>query len=59
MAVRQAEWSELLPELLEAIARMTGDDYDVIRFRAVCSSWRAAGKRVELMQDHPWMLLLL
>lgn len=57
MAAPLAEWSELLPELLEAIVRMTGDDYDLIRFRAVCSSWRTAGKRVGLMQELPWMLL--
>ncbi|TVU31863.1 hypothetical protein EJB05_23565, partial [Eragrostis curvula] len=45
MAARTpADWSELL----EAIARLTGDDYDLIRFRAVCSSWRTAGKRVHV-----------
>ncbi|XP_010266938.1 PREDICTED: F-box protein SKIP23-like [Nelumbo nucifera] len=37
-----AEWSQLPHELLELIAKQLTTYFDVLRFRAVCSTWRSA-----------------
>ncbi|KAJ4965633.1 hypothetical protein NE237_017482 [Protea cynaroides] len=36
------EWSQLPGDVLEVIARRLTTYFDVLRFRAVCSSWRSA-----------------
>ncbi|XP_048128329.1 F-box protein SKIP23-like [Rhodamnia argentea] len=37
-----AEWSQMPEDLLEFIARRLDTQFDVLRFRSVCSSWRSS-----------------
>ncbi|KAL3722762.1 hypothetical protein ACJRO7_035033 [Eucalyptus globulus] len=37
-----AEWSQMPEDLLLLIARRLGTQFDVLRFRSVCSSWRSS-----------------
>ncbi|XP_030522739.1 F-box protein SKIP23 [Rhodamnia argentea] len=37
-----AEWSQMPEDLLELIARRLDTQFDVLRFRSVCSSWRSS-----------------
>ncbi|XP_010028787.2 F-box protein SKIP23 isoform X2 [Eucalyptus grandis] len=37
-----ADWSQMPEELLRLIARRLGTQFDVLRFRSVCSSWRSS-----------------
>ncbi|KAF8405485.1 hypothetical protein HHK36_010392 [Tetracentron sinense] len=36
------EWSQLPKDLLELIAKRLTADFDIIRFRSVCASWRSS-----------------
>ncbi|XP_022876072.1 F-box protein SKIP23-like [Olea europaea var. sylvestris] len=53
------DWSELTPELLQTIAGNLRRQADHIRFRAVCSSWRAAAPLTprHLPREFPWLML--
>ncbi|XP_039157955.1 LOW QUALITY PROTEIN: F-box protein SKIP23 [Eucalyptus grandis] len=37
-----ADWSQMPEDLLRRIARRLGTQFDVLRFRSVCSSWRSS-----------------
>ncbi|KAK3412773.1 hypothetical protein EUGRSUZ_I01470 [Eucalyptus grandis] len=37
-----ADWSQMPEELLRLISRRLGTQFDVLRFRSVCSSWRSS-----------------
>lgn len=38
----EAQWSDLQPELVEAIGKRLETEIDVLRFRAVCTKWRSS-----------------
>ncbi|KAJ1688892.1 hypothetical protein LUZ63_013047 [Rhynchospora breviuscula] len=52
-------WSELLPELLVAIAEKLTEPGAYLRFRCVCSSWRSATQslRIPPFPKIPWLIL--
>ncbi|CAI9786510.1 unnamed protein product [Fraxinus pennsylvanica] len=53
------DWSELTPALLQTIAGNLRRQADYIRFRAVCSSWRAAAPLTprHIPREFPWLML--
>ncbi|KAJ4807390.1 F-box SKIP23-like protein (DUF295) [Rhynchospora pubera] len=52
-------WSELLPELLVAIAEKLTEPGAYLRFRCVCSSWRSATQSLPIppFPKIPWLIL--
>ncbi|KAJ1693094.1 hypothetical protein LUZ63_009792 [Rhynchospora breviuscula] len=52
-------WSELLPEMLAAIAKKLTEPADYLRFRSVCSNWHAAAHSVDIPPFPKISLLIL
>jgi Protein of unknown function (DUF295) len=52
----ERDWSTLLPELLNRIARSLLEICDFIRFRAVCKTWRTSTPVSDLPTQFPWIL---
>ncbi|KAJ3691059.1 hypothetical protein LUZ61_020223 [Rhynchospora tenuis] len=55
MAV-QRDWSSLLPELLNFIAKNLSEISDFVRFRAVCTTWRLSTLITDFPPKFPWIL---
>ncbi|KAJ3705244.1 hypothetical protein LUZ61_008949 [Rhynchospora tenuis] len=53
---KSPDWSGLLPELLQTIARKLPDISDFVNFRAVCTTWRLSACVSDLPPQLPWLL---
>ncbi|KAJ3687963.1 hypothetical protein LUZ61_017127 [Rhynchospora tenuis] len=51
------DWSEILPELLDAILEKLTEFTDHLRFRCVCRSWLSAGRCHRMPRSLPWLYL--
>ncbi|KAJ1704046.1 hypothetical protein LUZ63_003825 [Rhynchospora breviuscula] len=51
------DWSSLLPEVLNLIAKNVNEVSDFIRFRAVCKAWRSSTPITGLPPQFPWILV--
>lgn len=53
------DWSDLQPELIEAIGKKLKVHKDYVRFRAVCSNWRRSTSKTpkHLPCQLPWLML--
>ncbi|KAJ4804179.1 F-box protein skip23 [Rhynchospora pubera] len=54
--VVQRDWSSLLPELLNFIAKNLSEISDFVRFRAVCTAWRFSTLITDFPPKFPWIL---
>ncbi|KAJ4804176.1 F-box domain-containing protein [Rhynchospora pubera] len=52
----ERDWSSLVPELLNLIARYLTEISDFVRFRAVCTAWRFSTPITDLPPQFPWIL---
>ncbi|KAJ1692814.1 hypothetical protein LUZ63_009512 [Rhynchospora breviuscula] len=52
----QRDWSSLLPELLNFIAKNLSEISDFVRFRAVCKTWRFSTPITDFPPKFPWIL---
>ncbi|KAJ3708540.1 hypothetical protein LUZ61_012245 [Rhynchospora tenuis] len=55
----ERDWSSLLPEVLNIIAKNLNEISDFVRFRAVCKAWRSSTPITDLPPQFPWILLLV
>ncbi|KAJ4787168.1 F-box SKIP23-like protein (DUF295) [Rhynchospora pubera] len=59
MQVKKAlerDWSSLLPEVLNLIAKNLNEICDFVRFRAVCKGWRFSTPVTDLPPQFPWII---
>ncbi|KAJ1695022.1 hypothetical protein LUZ63_011720 [Rhynchospora breviuscula] len=52
----ERDWSSLLPEVLNLIAKNLIEITDFVRFHAVCTAWRSSTTISELPPQFPWIL---
>lgn len=50
------DWSFLLPEVLNLIAKNLSEISDFVRFRAVCKAWSSSTPITDLPPQFPWIL---
>ncbi|KAJ4810151.1 F-box protein (DUF295) [Rhynchospora pubera] len=53
----ERDWSSLLPEVLNFIAKNLSEISDFVRFRAVCKAWRFSTPITDLSPKFPWILV--
>ncbi|KAJ4757678.1 F-box SKIP23-like protein (DUF295) [Rhynchospora pubera] len=53
----EKEWSSLLPEILNLIAKNLNEVSDFVRFRAVCKAWRSSTPITDLPPQFPWIIV--
>ncbi|KAJ4805460.1 F-box domain-containing protein [Rhynchospora pubera] len=51
----ERDWSSLLPEVLNLIAKTLIEIIDFVRFRAVCMAWRSSTTIADLPPQFPWI----
>jgi Protein of unknown function (DUF295) len=54
--IQESDWSSLLPEMLNLIARNLSEISDFVRFRAVCRAWRLSTPITDQPPQFPWIL---
>lgn len=59
MLEKEKDWTELLPELIQIIAKKLPDLLDFIRFRATCKTWLFSTPLSDPPPQFPWFLELL
>ncbi|KAJ4804177.1 F-box protein skip23 [Rhynchospora pubera] len=52
----ERDWSSLVPELLNLIARYLTEISDFVRFRAVCTAWRFSTPITSRSPQFPWIV---